>query len=103
MKSPARDAGQSGEFAFSQDERLFGFINTLRATVRARVTAEKLRGMSLPEIVLQVREMVRLAEIEGGCLTPFPAYVFRAVLGQALAWSANEYRLLLPPPPEAFA
>src|ERR1700687_3556027 len=53
-------AGSSDDLISRDDEGLFAFINTLRASVRAKVVADQQRGLSLSEIVVEVREMVRL-------------------------------------------
>lgn len=82
-----------GDLVSKDDESLFAFIDTLRLTVRAKVAAEQERGLSLSEIVVQVREMVRLAESEA-CRRGFPAGTYRAIARQALAWCVEVYRPL---------
>ncbi|MDP9201360.1 MAG: hypothetical protein M3P26_05445, partial [Gemmatimonadota bacterium] len=52
-------AGLPGDLVSRDDEALFAFIDTLRLSVKAKVAAEQRRGLSLSEIVVQVREMVR--------------------------------------------
>ncbi len=94
MKDPIAVAGLPGEFVSPDDEGLFSYISTLRMSVRARVTAEQERGLSLSEIVVHVREMVRLAEQDGPHPKAFPSRAFRAISRQALAWCIESYRPL---------
>ena len=77
------------------DEGLFEYVNTLRLSVRAKVAAEQERGLSLSEIVVQVRTMVRLAEEDRNHLEHIPLFAFRAVSRQALAWCVEAYQPLL--------
>jgi hypothetical protein len=77
------------------DRDLFAFIDTLRLEVRARVAAEQDRGLSLSEIVIQVREMVRLAEMDPHQPNRFPSRAFRAIARQAVAWCVESYRPLV--------
>jgi hypothetical protein len=84
-------AGFSEDFVTQDDEQLFAFINTLRASVKAKVAAEQQRGRSLPEIVVQVREMVRLAEEDVHHENTFPANAFAAIHKQAEAWCVEAY------------
>lgn len=88
-------AGLPDDFVSQDDEGLFAFINTLRASVRAKVAAEQQRGLSLSEIVVQVREMVRLAQEEANHLKPFPPRALRAISRQAVAWCVEAYRPLV--------
>jgi len=85
-------ASLSDDFVSQDDEGLLAFINTLRVSVRAMVAAEQQRGLPLSEIVLQVREMVRLAEEDAHRSKSFPSRVFPAILKQALAWCVEAYR-----------
>ena len=63
MNDSPNDTTGSSERGDSRDDGgLFAFTNTLRLSVRAKVAAEQSRGLSLSEIVVQVREMVRIAE-----------------------------------------
>jgi hypothetical protein len=77
------------------DQDLFAFIDTLRLTVKAKVAAEQERGLSLSEIVIQVREMVRLAEVDPRQPNRFPSRAFRAIARQAVAWCVESYRPLV--------
>ena len=77
------------------DQDLFAFIDTLRLTVRAKVAAEQDRGLSLSEIVIQVRGMVRLAEVDPQRPNRFPSRAFRAIARQAVAWCVESYRPLV--------
>jgi hypothetical protein len=88
-------AGLPDDFVSQDDKGLFAFISTLRLSVRAKVAAEQQRGLSLSEIVVQVREMVRLAEHDVEQPTPFPARAFRAISRQAIAWCIEAYRPLV--------
>jgi hypothetical protein len=98
-------AGSTDDFVSRDDEGLFAFINTLRASVRARVASEQQRGLSLSEIVVEVREMVRLAETDPRHPLPFPSHSLRAISRQAVAWCVEAYQPIvfnagadLPPP-----
>jgi hypothetical protein len=93
MKVPSiAIAGPPDDFVSRDDEGLFAFINTLRLSVKARVAAEQLRGLPLSEIVVQVREMVRLAERDAVRAKPFPSRAIRAISRQAVAWCVEAYR-----------
>jgi hypothetical protein len=85
-------AGVSGDFIAQDDERLFAFVNALRLSIREKVKAEQLRGTPLSEIVIQVREMARLAEQEAQKPKPFTQHAFRAIARQAVAWCMEAYR-----------
>ena len=92
MKNPIPAPGLPDDFASLEDEGLFAYINTLRLSVKAKVEAEQQRGLSLSEIVVQVREMVRVAEEDAQRRKPFPSRAFRAISRQALAWCVEAYR-----------
>lgn len=94
MKGPIATAGVSDAFVSQEDENLFAYINTLRLSVKAKVEAEQQRGLSLAEIVVQVREMVRVAEEDAQRPKPFPSRAFRAISRQALACCVEAYRPL---------
>jgi len=94
MKDPIATAGVPDAFVSQEDENLFAYINTLRLSVKAKVEAEQQRGLSLSEIVVQVREMVRVAEEDAQRPKPFPSRAFRAISRQALAWCVEAYRPL---------
>lgn len=94
MKNPIPAPGLPDNFASQEDEGLFAYINTLRLSVKAKVEAEQQRGLSLSEIVVQVREMVRVAEEDAQRPKPFPSRAFRAISRQALAWCVEAYRPL---------
>ena len=85
-------AGSADDLVSRDDEGLFAFINTLRASVRAKVAAEQQRGLSLSEIVVEVREMVRLAKTDPRHPLPFPSHTLRAISRQAVAWCVEAYR-----------
>ena len=90
--SPIGTSGLPGNFVSPDDDSLFAFINTLRLSVKAKVVAEQERGLSLSEIVVQVREMVRLAEKDMHQPQPIPSRAFRAISRQAIAWCVETYR-----------
>ncbi len=92
--SPIAIAGLPGDFVSQDDEDLFSFINTLRLSVKAKVTEEQQHGLSLSEIVVKVREMVRLAEQDALKSKPFPSHAFRAISRQAVAWCVETYQPL---------
>lgn len=83
-------AGLPGDFVSQDDEGLFAFVKTLRLSVKAKVAAEQQRGLTLAEIVVQVREMVRLAE-EAQHPTAIPRSAFRAISRQAVAWCVEAF------------
>jgi len=95
MKKPIAVAGQAEDFVSKEDEGLFAFISTLRLSVKATVAAEQERGLSLSEIVVRVREMVRVAEQDAQHSKLFPSRPFRAISRQAVAWCVESYRPLL--------
>jgi hypothetical protein len=95
MKDPVAVAGLPDDFVSKDDEGLFAYINTLRLSVKAKVVAGQERGLSLSEIVAQVREMVRLAEQDGERPKAFPSRAFRAISRQALGWCIEAYRPLV--------
>jgi hypothetical protein len=92
MKVPTPIAGLPEDFVSKDDEGLFAFINALRLSVKAKVAEEQQRGLSLSEIVVQVREMVRIAEEDSGHPKPFSSRAFRAISRQAVAWCVEAYR-----------
>jgi hypothetical protein len=92
--SPIPIVGLAGDFVSQDDEDLFSFINTLRISVKAKVVEEQQHGLSLAEIVVQVREMVRLAEQDAQQSKAFPSHAFRAISRQAVAWCVETYQPL---------
>jgi hypothetical protein len=95
MKDPVVVSGLPDDFVSRDDEGLFAYITALRLSVKTKVAVEQERGLSLSEIVVQVREMVRLAEEEGRHPKAFPSRAFRAISRQALAWCIESYRPLV--------
>jgi len=87
--------GPPDDLVPQDDEGLLAFINTLRLSVKAKVSAEQQRGLPLSEIVVQVREMVRIAERDTEQPKSFPAHAFRAISRQAVAWCMESYRPLI--------
>jgi hypothetical protein len=85
-------AGVPGDFIARDDERLFEFVDALRVSIKAKVAAEQLRGLSLSDIVAQVREMTKLAEREAQEPKPFTSHGFRAISRQAVAWCMEAYQ-----------
>ena len=92
--SPIAIVGLPGDFVSRDDEDLFSFINTLRLSVKAKVAEEQQHGLSLAEIVVHVREMVRLAEHDAKQSQHFPSHAFRAISRQAVAWCVETYQPL---------
>jgi hypothetical protein len=92
--SPIAIVGLPGDFVSQDDEDLFSFINTLRLSVKAKVVEEQQHGLSLAEIVVHVREMVRLAEQDAAQSKHFPSHAFRAISRQAVAWCVETYQPL---------
>jgi len=92
---PVPATGPPVPFVAPDDHELFAFIDRLRLSVRAKVAAEQDRGLSLSEIVVQVREMVRQAEVDPREPNRFPSRAFRAIARQAVAWCVESYRPLV--------
>ena len=92
---PIAVVGLPDEFVSANDEGLFAFISTLRLSVKAKVEADQQRGLSLAEIVVQVREMVRIARENTVQQNPFPSRAFRAISREAIAWCVETYRPLV--------
>ena len=92
---PIPALGSPDPLVAPDEPELFAFIDTLRLSVRAKVAAEQDRGLSLSEIVVQVREMVRQAEIDPQEPNRFPSRAFRAIARQAVAWCIESYRPLV--------
>jgi hypothetical protein len=92
--SPIPIVGLPGDFVSKDDEDLFSFINSLRLSVKAKVAEEQQRGLSLAEIVVHVREMVRVAEQDAQKARHFPSHAFRAISRQAVAWCVETYQPL---------
>lgn len=84
-----------GDFVTSDDQQLFAFIDSLRNSVREKVSAGQRRGLSLSEIVVEVREMVRFAEEDPDLPTPFPSHAYKAISRQAVAWCIEAYQPLV--------
>jgi hypothetical protein len=95
MNDSPISAGLPAHFVAPHDEGLIAFTETLRLSVRAKVAAEQNRGSSLSEIVVQVREMVRLAEDDPHHPNRFPPRAFRAMSRQAVGWCVESYRPLV--------
>ena len=93
--SPTGAAGSQDRGDSRDDAALFAFTDTLRLSIRAKVAAEQSRGLSLSEIVIQVREMVRIAEENARHPRRFPSRAFRAISRQAVAWCVESYRPLV--------
>lgn len=85
----------AGDFIASDDERLFAFLDSLRKSVTAKVAAGQRRGLSLSEIVVEVREMVRFAEEDPDLPSPFPLHASKAIARQAVAWCIEAYQPLV--------
>lgn len=85
--------GLPDDLVSRDDEPLFAFISSLRASVKARVADDQRQGLALSEIVAHVREMVRLAE-ERAQPGPFPAAAFPAISKQAIAWCVEGFQPL---------
>jgi hypothetical protein len=92
--SPIAIVGLPGDFVSRDDEDLFSFVNTLRLSVKAKVAEEQQHGLSLAEIVVHVREMVRVAEEDAHQSKSFSSHAFRAISRQAVAWCIESYQPL---------
>jgi hypothetical protein len=95
-KLPKPIAGVPGDLISRDDERLFEFVDALRVSVKSRVAAEQRRGLSLADIVPQVREMALLAERGAQDPKPFSTEGFRAISRQAVAWCIEAYQPTVP-------
>ena len=93
--SSIANPGQPDVPGGQDDDALYSFVDALRLSVRARVATEQQRGLSLSEIVIQVREMVRIANEDASRPQHLPARLFRAVSRQALAWCVEAYQPLV--------
>ncbi|GAC1490915.1 MAG: hypothetical protein NVS1B5_15780 [Gemmatimonadaceae bacterium] len=89
------NAGLPDRHVSKGDQGLVAFINAMQLSVKAKVVAEQQRGLSLSEIVVQVREMVRLAEEDPHQPNRFPARAFRGISRQAVAWCIEAYQPLV--------
>jgi hypothetical protein len=92
--SPIAIVGLPDNLVSQDDEDLFSFINTLRLRVKAKVAEEQQHGLSLAEIVVHAREMVRVAEHDAQQSKHFPSRAFRAISRQAVAWCIESYQPL---------
>lgn len=92
---PVPTLGPPVPFVAADERELFAFIERLRLSVRAKVAAEQDRGLSLSEIVVQVREMVRQAEVDPHEPNRFPSSAFRGIARQAVAWCVESYQPLV--------
>lgn len=108
MKNPIVVGAPAEDFVSKEDEGLFAFISALQTSVKTTVAAEQERGLSLAEIVIRVREIVRVAGVEEEYRRPFPSRALRAVSRQALSWVIETYRppilpdgYVAPPAPSA--
>jgi hypothetical protein len=96
MNDSTSIGGLPGHGDSTHDEAdLLAFTNTLRLSVKAKVVAEQNRGVSLSDIVVQVREMVRIAEEDARNPRRFPSRAFRAISRQAVGWCVESYRPLV--------
>ena len=91
-KSPIGIVRLPDKFGSPADSSRFAFIDALRQSVRARVLAEQRRGLPLAEIVILVREMVRLTEEATSHSRPTGSLAFRSISRQAVAWCLEAYR-----------
>lgn len=92
---PIPAQGPPVSLAAAHEQDLFAYTDSLRVSVRAKVLADQVHGLSLSEIVVQVREMVRLAESDPHQLNRFPSRAFRAIARQAVAWCIESYQPLV--------
>jgi hypothetical protein len=79
------------------DLTLLEYVSALRRSVRATVLAERRRGVPLAQIVVHVREMVRLKAESTTPETETSALAFRAISKCAVGWCIDAY---LPPIPD---
>jgi len=77
-----------------RDLTLLEFVSALRRSVVATVLAERRRGIPLAQIVVNVREMVRLKEEAADPATQTSSLAFRAISKCAVGWCIDAY---LPP------
>lgn len=93
--SPTVIARPAKPIVAKDDEGLIAYTDALRLSVRAKVAADQGSGLSLSEIVVQVREMVQVAEEDARHAKRFPSRAFRAISRQAVAWCIESYRPLV--------
>ena len=89
---PVPITAMPGDFVAPRDEGLFEFINSLRRSVREKVAVGQQRGLSLAEIVVGVREMVRFAEEDPTLPAPISSRAYRAISREAVAWCIEAYQ-----------
>lgn len=95
MKKSIRVPARRWEKVISpSDPTLLEFITALRRSVRATVAAERRRGIPLAQIVVHVREMVRLKQEATNPVTQTSSLAFRAISKCAVGWCIDAY---LPP------
>ena len=82
----------AADFSTPDDEKLLELIKSLRRSVCEKVAAGQERGLSLAEIVVQVREMVRFAEEDTGQPVPVTRQASRAISRQAVSWCVEAYQ-----------
>jgi len=85
---PAR---RSEKLVSPDDPTLLAFVSRLRLSVKARVVAERRRGVPLAEIVVNVREMVRLTEEATNPSSASSSLAFRAISKCAIGWCIDAY------------
>lgn len=79
------------------DPTLLDFVSGLRHSVNGLVLAERRRGVPLAQIVVHVREMVRLEEEATNPTTATSSLAFSAISKCAVGWCIDAY---LPPIPD---
>jgi hypothetical protein len=90
-QSISRPAARFQKITSPDDPTLLEFVNTLRRSVKAKVLVERRRGLPLAEIVVRVREMVRLREEATNPATPSSSLAFRAITKCAVGWCIDAY------------
>jgi len=99
MKKPILVSTRHFERVISpNDPTLLEFVSALRRSVRATVNAERRRGIPLAQIVMHVREMVRLKEAATNPVNQNSSLAFRAISKCAVGWCIDAY---LPPVADA--
>jgi len=66
-------------------------MSDLRYSVKGLVVAERRRGIPLAEIVVHVRELVRLREAATNPATATSSLAFRAIAKCAIGWCIEAY------------
>ena len=91
MKKSISPARHRERVISPDDPTLLEFVSALRRSVKATVLTERRRGIPLAQIVVHVREMVRLKEEATNPATQTSSLAFRAISKCAVGWCIDAY------------